>query len=409
VTIAIAIQEVNVAQLDRQLTTETGGTLYVRASAEEVQRDISNLTGSPVVDGLMRSVGGLFAILNRHRQIIAVNDFFLRYLGVKDGGALLGLRPGEAITCLRAHDAPGGCGTGRYCATCGIAIALATSLSQECSAERKCVASIQRNGSTTDVCLNVRSTPYPIGGKTFLMLLLQDISEQERLAELEQVFIHDIGNILTGLLGASGIHLNRCADDPELAGMIHRSTMRLKREFELRKGFAHVQDGEFPLQLSDVAIGDVIAELRDTFKNHPAARDKVLFIADHDPNRRILTDPPLLTRILVNLLINAFEASDGGGEVRLSIGFDEKNVSFSVWNSKVIPDAIGLRIFQRFFSTKAEYGRGLGTYMVKKFGEEVLGGKVGFSSSEDAGTEFHLSLPLHGRHAGRAESSGGRG
>ncbi|MCG8333275.1 MAG: ATP-binding protein, partial [Proteobacteria bacterium] len=37
-------------------------------------------------------------------------------------------------------------------------------------------------------------------------------------------------------------------------------------------------------------------------------------------------------------------------------------------------------------------GRGLGTYSMKLLGEEFLGGKVAFSSTEEKGTEFTITL-----------------
>ncbi len=79
---------------------------------------------------------------------------------------------------------------------------------------------------------------------------------------------------------------------------------------------------------------------------------------------------------------------------RLRFSRGDDAISFSVWNRRPIPEAIALRVFQRYFSTKAEYGRGIGTYMMKKLGEEVLGGKVTFASTEEGGTQFRITLPL---------------
>ncbi len=66
---------------------------------------------------------------------------------------------------------------------------------------------------------------------------------------------------------------------------------------------------------------------------------------------------------------------------------------FSVWNPAPIPEPLQLRIFQRHFTTKNESGRGIGTYMMKLFGEEFLGGRVGFLSSAAEGTPFWIELP----------------
>ena len=52
------------------------------------------------------------------------------------------------------------------------------------------------------------------------------------------------------------------------------------------------------------------------------------------------------------------------------------------------------RIFQRSFSAKADPGHGLGTYSMRLFAEQYLGGKVTFTTSKDEGTTFSLVLPI---------------
>ncbi|MGD9188216.1 MAG: ATP-binding protein, partial [Desulfobacteraceae bacterium] len=68
----------------------------------------------------------------------------------------------------------------------------------------------------------------------------------------------------------------------------------------------------------------------------------------------------------------------------------------SVWNSQPIAPSITRRIFQRNFSTKNESGRGLGTYSMKLIGEQLLGGRVYFETSKQAGTSFFIELPARG-------------
>jgi sensor histidine kinase regulating citrate/malate metabolism len=51
-------------------------------------------------------------------------------------------------------------------------------------------------------------------------------------------------------------------------------------------------------------------------------------------------------------------------------------------------------MFQRNFSTKDGMGRGLGTYSMKFLGEEILGGRVSFTSDPENGTTFSLRLAV---------------
>jgi C4-dicarboxylate-specific signal transduction histidine kinase len=92
------------------------------------------------------------------------------------------------------------------------------------------------------------------------------------------------------------------------------------------------------------------------------------------------------------LAVNALEACMPGEEIRLEASSEENGIQFSVWNPQTIPPDVALRIFQRNFTTKAGAGRGLGTYAMKLFGEEALGGRVAFDTGA-GGTTFHLQLP----------------
>ncbi len=99
-------------------------------------------------------------------------------------------------------------------------------------------------------------------------------------------------------------------------------------------------------------------------------------------------------RVLCNMIINALEATDVNGLVKVWAEEKKAELSFYSWNNRVIPESVTNRIFQRNFSTKQQSGRGIGTYSMKLFGETILGGKVSFSSSETDGTVFRLSLPI---------------
>ncbi|HTY21209.1 MAG TPA: hypothetical protein VMC44_06190, partial [Geobacteraceae bacterium] len=99
----------------------TGLTYYApaeRATDQELASDITAISHNPIVDGLMHVANGLFAVLNEHRQVLAINESFLKLMGLEDAATILGLRPGEYVHCIHACNMPGGCGTSPYCATC---------------------------------------------------------------------------------------------------------------------------------------------------------------------------------------------------------------------------------------------------------------------------------------------------
>ena len=95
-----------------------------RSAPEKLRGQLRQVSQSPVMDQVLRSVGGIIAVLNRDCQILAVNLEFARRLGLQFTEEVLGLRPGESIRCVHADDLAGGCGTTRFCRTCGIAISI---------------------------------------------------------------------------------------------------------------------------------------------------------------------------------------------------------------------------------------------------------------------------------------------
>ena len=103
--------------------------------------------------------------------------------------------------------------------------------------------------------------------------------------------------------------------------------------------------------------------------------------------------------MFVNLLTNAFDASPEGGLVVVD-GYLEGTMAIV----RIVDSGSGIerenleRVFEPFYSTKADAGTGLGLYVVRRLVEEH-GGTVRAESEPGIGTTFIVALPL-----GRAEA-----
>ena len=366
-----------------------------RASQSTLVKSIEHVTSNPIADTLLRTVSGLMAILNESRQILALNDALLRSLGIDNAEEVLGLRPGEAIECVHAHDHPGGCGTSRHCVTCGAAIAMVAALATNSPQERTCIATVIKNGKSMDLFFRVRCSPVVFENKRFLLLFMQDCTVQQQQAALEHVFFHDIQNMVSGLKLNS--QLLAGDEDPalrkEYVDGVAQLARQLDREIEIQRSLTTEESHTFSLLMEEIEVGNIAYDLRTMLSNYAVSLHKTFSFPATIPEIKITSDAVLLKRILANMVINAFEATEPGGIIRFWVDQTDKDVSFHVWNSKSIPPNDRLRIFQRNFSTKSDSGRGLGTYSMKLFGETYLGGEVDFVSSEKDGTTFHLRLP----------------
>jgi signal transduction histidine kinase len=113
---------------------------------------------------------------------------------------------------------------------------------------------------------------------------------------------------------------------------------------------------------------------------------------------RVAGDEERLRQVLVNLGLNALEAVEDGGVVRVSCRLDataehpEPSVQIVVDDDgSGVPAETRDRIFEPFFTTKPE-GSGLGLSIVHAIITQH-GGRLGVEDSPDGGARFVISLP----------------
>ena len=366
-----------------------------RATTPRLAAQIALASSSPVIDAVLKTGAGAIAVLNDRRQVIALNSAYLALLGVDEPGAALGLRHGEAVRCVHASgDAPGGCGTGPACRTCGAAISILAALEREAPAERDCALTVEREGTLVDTEFRVRAQLLQVGTERFVLLSLADVSAERRRAALERAVFHDLGDLLAAIVGACDAMDGTGAGEITLAAADAREVAAgLAHELRLQRALMSAIPTGYAPTFVTVPLGGVVDGLRTLFLRHPVAAGRRLRVSGELYDAVIETDPHLLQRVVANMMVNAFEASPLRAEVSLRVDASPGEATFRVWNPGFIPAAVAPRIFQRYFTTRREDGRGQGTFVMKYFGEKVLRGRVGFTSTRDAGTTFELRLP----------------
>ncbi len=106
---------------------------------------------------------------------------------------------------------------------------------------------------------------------------------------------------------------------------------------------------------------------------------------DHDPNQ--------INQVLLNLLLNAIQAMDKPGTIRVSLETDEDDVLITVADEgKGIPAENLTNIFRPFFTTKG-HGTGLGLSLARRT-VESHGGSIDVSSEVGKGSQFAIRLPI---------------
>ena len=110
-----------------------------RTERRALTKQIESISKNPIMDTLMEVTAGVLIVLNEDRQIVGLNEKFLRAIGIDDPSIVLGLRLGETLNCVYSSDPPHGCGTTPHCITCGAAIATMVALETNEVSERAAI------------------------------------------------------------------------------------------------------------------------------------------------------------------------------------------------------------------------------------------------------------------------------
>lgn len=110
--------------------------------------------------------------------------------------------------------------------------------------------------------------------------------------------------------------------------------------------------------------------------------------------QRIRANELQLSQLLLNLILNGFQAMGDGGVLTLETSFDENWAYLCVRDTGCgIPEENRKKIFEPFFTTREKTkGTGLGLPMVLQTLEDH-GGKLDLKSEVGKGTTFLVQLP----------------
>jgi hypothetical protein len=362
-----------------------------REEIEQVRTEHQHISAIPHLQELLNAFPTAAVILNECRQIVAANQRLCRLLDRREED-LLGMRIGEAFNCIHWGEGDCGCGTSRFCETCGALQAILNSQRRGGEDIQECRITLRTDEGERALDLRVTASSLDLDGK-FTVFSLNDIGDEKRRAVLERMFFHDVLNTAAGVRNLLEIL-------PALSDQYRQETTHLAcqlveyliEEIEAGKDLAAAERGELAVQVTSVDAREILKSVCELYANHPVSRGKAVVVTEISGPYVVSTDKLLLKRVLGNLVKNALEASKEGQEV--SLDFQNHGAAvFRVHNEAVMPEVVRLQVFRRSFSTKSPAGRGIGTYSAKLITERYLGGSLSFTSSEEEGTTFTVTLP----------------
>ena len=256
------------------------------------------------------------------------------------------------------------------------------------------------------LAINLSATPIPgeddePGG---FLILFQDISElenlrdklaqSERLAEigeLSSTVAHEIRNPLSSIRGLAQLLSGKVPEDQgSLMETIVQEVDRLNRVVSGLLSYARQEN----LHLDEWEIGNILTHVKVLAEGDARLKDVTMETSVESEDLSWLVDRDMIIQALLNLVMNAIEASAPGQTVRLSASEANGNLTFRVTDEGAGVPENSEKLFSLFETTK-ESGTGLGLPLVRKVAQ-LHGGSASISRRSVGGSEASMWFPQRG-------------
>ncbi len=231
---------------------------------------------------------------------------------------------------------------------------------------------------------------------TEVRALRKEVARSQRLASVGRLaagVAHEIRNPLSSIKGFATYFKERYPDKPDdqqTANIMIQEVDRLNRVVGQLLEFAR------PISVKPRRIS-LQALLKDSIKliEDRAAEKKISIHTQYAVQvDEGWGDPDRINQILLNLYLNAIDAMESGGELKVGLSSDGDGRQFiiTVSDSGCGISAENLsQVFDPYFTTKSS-GTGLGLAIAHN-AIEAMGGRISVVSTREIGTTFTVTLP----------------
>lgn len=233
------------------------------------------------------------------------------------------------------------------------------------------------------------------------------LAEYEKYAALTQLALgaaHEINNPLLGILSHLELELkNTPSDEKHEIEQCIEAARRISVTLRSLMNYARPS----PLILSKLNLHRLVSETVAFLQHQPMLHGRILEnrVPTDLPNIRV--DANQLSQVLMNLLLNAAQATPEGGRITV---FAERVPSADRVEIRIVDTGCGIspevlpHVFEPFFTTKRGKGTGLGLSISQTY-VRSHDGEIQIDSVPNRGTTVTITLPLRQPEAAYSDSA----
>ncbi len=240
-----------------------------------------------------------------------------------------------------------------------------------------------------------------------VIMLIQDITERERLDRMQQDFVanvsHELRTPLTTIKSYAETLADGSVDDPDVqARFLDTINSEAERMTNLVKDLLQLSslDNNAHFNMKKLNLIDLAEESYEQVM-FTAGDKKQNLIRGFELDGRVMVraDHDRIKQVVLNMLTNAIKYTQNGGTIRLNVGVADNMASISVEDNGMGISRDELpRIFERFYRVDKARSRGMGgTGLGLSIAKQIVeghGGTIRAESADGEGSRFTVLLPL---------------